>query len=88
MEYEWDPSKAGANAAKHGIPFEAIYEFDWDAATTVPDLRRDYGEERFIAVGPINGIIHVAIFTNREGKIRLVSLRRANHRERRSYERT
>jgi uncharacterized DUF497 family protein len=88
MEYERDPGKAAANAAKHGVPFEAIYDFDWDAATTGPDLRRDYGEKRIIALGPINGVIHLAVFTNRDGKIRLISLRRANDRERRSYERT
>jgi uncharacterized DUF497 family protein len=88
MEYEWDPGKAAANAAKHGVSFEAIHEFDWDAATTSPDLRRNYGEERILALGPINGIIHLAVFTNRDGKIRLISLRRANDRERRNYERT
>jgi len=36
---------------------------DFDAAIVVADERRDYGEVRFQAVGPILGRLHVLAFT-------------------------
>ena len=88
MEYDWDPVKAVANFLKHEVRFVRIREFDWETAKIGEDRRRDYGETRFIGVGPIDGITHVAIFTFRGTQIRLISLRRANDRERRRHERT
>lgn len=87
MGYEWDPVKASANVLKHGVAFDAIEAFDWDAAIIGEDLRKNYGEARFFAVGPIEAVLHVVIFTRRASKVRLISLRRANERERRRYER-
>lgn len=86
MDYEWDPAKADANVLKHGVGFEDIAGFDWDSAVIGKDGRKDYGETRFFAVGPIEGRLHVAIFTLRGTKVRLISLRRANDREKRRYE--
>ncbi len=88
MEYEWDPAKAEANLLKHGIPFDDVLGFDWSVATTAPDLRKGYGEDRVMAVGPVGGRLHVLIFTPRGGKVRVISLRRSNDREGRSHERT
>jgi uncharacterized DUF497 family protein len=60
---------------------------DMDAARIIPDLRRDYGEARFRAIGPIAGRLHSLAFTMRGGTLRAISLRKANERERRLYER-
>jgi uncharacterized DUF497 family protein len=54
----------------------------------IPDLRRDYGEARYWAVGPIGGRLHVLAFTMRGQVLRAISLRKANERERRRYERS
>jgi uncharacterized protein len=87
MEYEWNPEKATGNIAKHGVPFERVKDFDWSRASIKEDGRRDYGERRYIAVAPIDGRLHVLVFTRRDGRIRVIGLRRANDREKVRYER-
>jgi uncharacterized DUF497 family protein len=39
VDYEWDDAKSEANAAKHGVPFEAAETFDWESALVVEDAR-------------------------------------------------
>jgi uncharacterized protein len=79
--FTWDETKRSLNFAKHGIDFSAIDAFDWQAAILRPDIRFDYGEERWVAVGPIRDRLHVVVYVVRQDGHRLVSLRRANSRE-------
>lgn len=83
--WDWDEAKRRSNLAKHGIDFAALEGFDWTTAQIEPDLRRDYGEERFIAVGHIKDRLHKLIFTRRNGRVRLISFRKANRREQRKW---
>ena len=87
-EYEWDEAKAASNVAKHGVPFTAAQEFDWRRALIIPDVRRDYGEPRWRAISYIGTRLHVLVCTVRHGRIRIISLRKANRRERNAYENT
>lgn len=87
MKYEWDPVKAEGNVLKHGVSFEAVDGFDWDRATIMEDRRQDYDEPRFIAVGAIEHRLHVLVFTPRGARIRVISLRKANEREKLRHER-
>lgn len=86
MEFEWDPTKNEANIAKHGLDFadaEALFENDVYAAK---DARKDYGEERWRGIGELHGRVLVVVWTDRgPGKRRIISLRRANERERKAY---
>ena len=86
-EYEWDEAKAATNVAKHGVPFTAAYEFDWNKAVIFPDTRRDYGEPRWLAYAPIRERLHAMVFTIRASRVRVISLRKANSREVARYER-
>ncbi len=86
MDYEWDEDKAAANVRKHSISFANVFGFDWESALVVEDDREDYGEKRYRALGYINARLHALVFTVREDKIRVISLRRASPREKRSYE--
>lgn len=79
--WDWDEPKRQANLAKHGVDFSDVRNFEWDTAQTEPDLRFDYGEQRFESVGHIGERLYVLIFTPRGGKRRLISLRKANTRE-------
>jgi uncharacterized DUF497 family protein len=79
--YEWDAGKAEINLAKHGVPFEAVQGFDWSTAIEAEDTRYDYGETRMQALGVIGGRYHVLVYAWRAGRIRVISLRRANRRE-------
>jgi uncharacterized DUF497 family protein len=81
--YDWDEEKARANLARHGVRFEAIYRFDWAGAVRSEDARYDYGEVRLVALGKIGDRAHVVVYTTRSEVIRIISLRKANRRERR-----
>ncbi|WP_349370650.1 BrnT family toxin [Salinarimonas sp.] len=85
-EFEWDDRKAAANSAKHGIPFEAAMEVFRDPRRTeTPDDRRDYGEDRFVAVGAVDGVAISVVYTRRGDVCRIISARRASRRERVDY---
>lgn len=85
MEFEFDPAKSAANNAKHGISFEdAAALFDDERLLVVPARTMD--EERFFAIGLLGGRHWSAIFTRREGRIRLISVRRARDEEVNAYE--
>jgi len=52
-----------------------------------PDTREDYGEKRWRGIGTIRGRTAVVIFTERgPDTIRIISLRKAHHEERKEYE--
>jgi uncharacterized DUF497 family protein len=84
--FEWDEAKWAANLHVHGIDFRDVLRFDWDSAQLTHDIRRDYGETRIIAVGRIGPRVHVLVLTLRAERIRIISLRKANNREIRQYE--
>lgn len=88
VRIEFDPAKSARNVATRGLPFEKAAGFDWETALVVEDDRRDYGESRFRALGMIEGALHAMAFTPRRAGIRVISLRRANRRERKLYEQT
>ena len=85
MGYEWDEEKRLVYREKHGVDFSKIDGFDWASSTVRLDNRHE--EQRFIALGHIGTRLHVVVFTWRGTDIRVISLRRANSREVRDYER-
>ena len=85
MEFEWDEGKSAANRAKHGVGFERARQMDLDSAHKVADLRRDYGEHREVAYVRHEGRLFVCVYVLREGRYRIISLRKANSREERKY---
>jgi len=78
---EFDARKSERNAQARGLPFERAAEFDWEDAVVVADVRRDYGEQRLVATGYLDGRLHVLCFLRIPGGIRVISLRKANKRE-------
>ena len=55
------------------------------ATLTVEDERRDYGEDRFISIGFLDGRMVVLVWTRRGGARRIISMRKANDREQTIY---
>ncbi len=49
-------------------------------------IRRDYGEQRFQAIGYIDVRLHVLVFPPRGRTLHVISLRKANSREVKRYE--
>ena len=85
MEFERDPEKSAANLAKHGIDFASARAI-WEDGEAV-EVRSDRPPEtRFMTVGRIGGLHWSAIWTEREGRVRIISVRRSRDSERRLYE--
>ena len=85
MEFEWDEIKDRANVAKHGIDFETAKRIFDGPVLTWPDRRRDYGEERYIGIGRVEGAMIVVAYTVRDRRLRLISARPASRKERQAY---
>jgi uncharacterized protein len=88
MEFEWDDAKDAANRAKHGLSLADAARLDWDSGLTEPDVRMDYGEDRYHILARLDGRLYFCVFTRREGRTRAISLRKANRREVTRYERS
>jgi uncharacterized DUF497 family protein len=85
-DFEWDDRKAAANIARHGVSFKtARLAFSDASAVAREDPRQDYGEDRFTLLGMADDrLLHVA-YTMRHDRIRIISARLAEPRERRRY---
>ena len=86
--FEWDPMKALANRTIHGVSFELAEKFEFETALTAEDDRFDYGEQRWRSLGLIDNRHYVLVFTMRGSAVRIISLRKANSREVREYEKS
>jgi uncharacterized DUF497 family protein len=80
----FDRAKSQATQERRGLSFDMVERFDWSDAVILEDLRRDYGERRFRAIGTIDGEHYAVVFTPRDD-IHVISLRRANKKERRLW---
>ncbi len=89
MDFEWDAGKARANLEKHGVSFEeALSVFLNPLSITIPDPQHSTLEDRFVMMGRSReGRTLVVVHAEREGRVRLISARRATPREIREYER-
>lgn len=86
MRITYDPTKNERNLHERGLSFERAAEFDFTTAHTGIDRRKDYGEIRLTSIGYLGERLHVLCFTETEHGIRVISFRKANARERESYE--
>ena len=86
VDISFDSGKSEKNLLARGISFELATEFEWDSALIVEDIRKDYGERRFQALGLIGDRLHMMVFTPRANKAHVISLRKANKREVKRYE--
>lgn len=84
--FEWSEAKAHANLQKHGVSFEiGRRAFDDSASIDEIDDREDYGEDRFIITGMVDRRLLTVTYTERDGRIRIISARKATRREQDSY---
>lgn len=89
LKFEWDADKARINLKKHGVDFEeASTSFNDPLAKLNYDLDHSFEEDREIIIGhSIFKRLMIVCFTERTGhRIRIISARLANPRERKSYE--
>jgi uncharacterized DUF497 family protein len=85
MDFEWDDRKRLDTLLRRGLDFADAAALDEAGLITRPDLRRDYGELRFNTYGYLDGVLCTYCWTPRNGRVRVISMRKANDRERRKY---
>ncbi len=86
MEITYDPAKNARNIQERGLSFDRAVDFDFHTALYRVDDRREYGETRIRAMGTLDGRLHALAFVEQTAGIRVISFRKANHREIKRYE--
>ncbi|MCU0736130.1 MAG: BrnT family toxin [Methylotetracoccus sp.] len=81
----WDEAKREATLQYRGLDFADAAEVIDGPSFSFPDHRQDYGEERTITVGFLEGRMTVVVWTPRGRDRRIISMRKANEREIRQY---
>jgi len=84
-DFTFDKSKSLTNKIKHGIDFIEAQQL-WDDIDRVIIPAKDMNELRLFIIGKISNKFWSAIYTLRENKIRIISVRRSRTEEIRIYE--
>lgn len=88
LAFEWDASKSAENLKKHGVSFEeAKTIFNDPLLLTFPDPEHSDHEHRSISIGiSSHSRILLVVHTDRKGKVRIISSRKATVKEKKLYE--
>jgi uncharacterized DUF497 family protein len=87
MEIEFDSTKDRDNKKAHdGLSLALASDLDWDNAITWEDRRFFYEEVRMNSIVPGGGRLYFVTFTERDDRLRVISLRYAKRREIQYYE--
>jgi uncharacterized DUF497 family protein len=81
-----DPNKSRANYFKHGIVLEFAQYLDWANEMVWQDVRQNYNEVRMRGLVPLEGKIYAVVYVLRAESTRMISLRKANNREMKQYD--
>ncbi len=85
-EFEWDEAKNKSNRQKHGISFEEAAEIFNGPVLTRVDYYHESGEIRELSFGFFFDVVILAVaHTDRSGKIRIISARKATKNERKAF---
>jgi len=85
MKISFDPDKDTANVAKHALSLTVARDLEWDTLQWKEDTRRNYGETRFAGYAFIGERLYGVVYVLRGDVHRVISLRKANQREVKSY---
>ena len=88
MDIEYDADKDAINRFKHRLPLAFGQRvFDDPEFALIPTIRIGDEEERWKAVGLVDGKLYTTIHVQRGETVRMISVRRSNDGERRDYDR-
>ena len=88
LRFEWDPRKASANLAKHGVSFEEAQTAFSDEGALLLDDPESANEDRFVLLGlsaKLRVLVVVHCYRGEDAVIRLISARKADRLERQQY---
>jgi len=87
MQITFDPDKDAVNLKKHGLSLQFGTDILADPnVLDLPDVRWDYGEDRWIAYGRVGARIYVCVYAEYADHSRIISVRKANERETKRYQ--
>ena len=81
MTISYDPDKREQTLRDRGLDFEDAPIVFAGLTVEVEDTRKDYGEQRFICYGRLEGRLVVVGYTPRGADRHIFSMRKANRRE-------
>ncbi|MCE5327191.1 MAG: BrnT family toxin [Planctomycetaceae bacterium] len=85
--FEWDDDKNRQNIQKHGIDFEDACDVFAGLYLSFYDSRREYGEDRWLAIGLMKDLTVVVVFVEESERVRrIISARKAQSSEKKRYE--
>jgi uncharacterized DUF497 family protein len=87
MEIEFDSAKDSENLRKHGVSLALASGLAWDESYAWPDARFPYDELRMSALVPGGNCLYFVSYVERGDAFRVISLRAANRKEVKDYER-
>ena len=85
MEFEYDDKKSARNLAKHGIDFHDAQQL-WNDLELLEIPARTEDEPRWLLIGRIADKHWSAVIAYRNGRTRLISVRRSRNEEVALYE--
>ena len=86
MRYSFDPAKRASNLKKHGLDLaDAQAVIESGMTVTFEDRRFEYGEERFVTLGPLGDSLVAIVTAETEDHIRVISMRKADRYEQAIY---
>ncbi|MCY4647314.1 MAG: BrnT family toxin [Gammaproteobacteria bacterium] len=85
MRIEFDDAKRAETIKARALDMARAADVFAGSTLTTEDDRRDYGEIRYITIGFLDETMVVLVWTPRDRAHRIISMRRANERERRLY---
>ena len=86
MKFEYDETKSIKNKQKHGIDFEKAKNLWKDEKALIVPANIVDNEIRYALISKLNEKCYVAIFTLRNEKYRIISVRRCRKNEEKNYE--
>jgi uncharacterized protein len=81
MAISFDPAKRDKTLADRGLDFADAEQVFAGLTLTLPDLRHDYGEDRFQTYGLLHGRLVMVVWTERGEDRHIMSMRKCNERE-------
>lgn len=86
MEITYDPQKRALILAERGLDFDDAVHVFAGTALTIEDDRKDYGETRYQTTGLLKDRLVVVVWTPRGEARHIITMWKANDRERKRYE--
>ncbi len=86
MRYSFDPAKQVSNLRKHRFDLaDARNVIECGKTVTFEDRRFNYGEERFVTLGPLGDSLVAIVTAETEDHIRIISMCKADRHEQAIY---